>query len=50
MKLLADESVDKPVVDALRTGGFDVLAIQETMPGVEDTFVLNLANEEEKSC
>ena len=48
MKLVADEGVDKPIVDALRTAGFDVLYILETNQGADDEFILNLANEHQR--
>ncbi len=43
MKLLADEGIDKPIVDLLRTSGFDVHYILETHPGSEDEMVLQIA-------
>ncbi len=46
MKLLADEGVDKPIVDLLRSSGFDVHYILETHQGSEDETVLQIANEE----
>jgi predicted nuclease of predicted toxin-antitoxin system len=46
MKLLADEGVDKPIVDLLRASGFDVHYILETNSGIDDDFVLQIANEE----
>lgn len=48
MKFLVDEGVDKPIVDLLRTHGFDVHYILETHRGVDDEKVLDLANEEER--
>jgi hypothetical protein len=36
MILLADEGVDKPIVDQLRSSGFDVHYILETDPGSLD--------------
>jgi predicted nuclease of predicted toxin-antitoxin system len=48
MKLIADEGVDKPIVDALRTSGFDVLYILEKNKGAEDEFILSLANKEQR--
>ena len=48
MKLIADEGVDKPIVDALRLSGFDVLYILETNQGAEDEFILSLANQEQR--
>jgi predicted nuclease of predicted toxin-antitoxin system len=46
MKLLADEGVDKPIVDKLRESGFDVHYILETNQGAEDDLVLAIANVE----
>ncbi len=48
MKLIADEGVDKPIVDALRVAGFDVLYILETNRGTDDEFILSLANKEQR--
>ena len=46
MKLLADEGVDKPIVDLLRASGFDVHYILETNGGIDDEHVLQIANYE----
>lgn len=43
MKFLADEGVDKPIVDLLRISGFDVHYILETNHGADD-LVLEIAN------
>ncbi len=48
MKILADEGVDKPIVDLLRSSGFDVHYILETHQGSEDEKVLQIANEEDR--
>lgn len=40
MRFLADESVEAPVVDALRLAGHDVLAVSDVSPGVDDATVL----------
>jgi predicted nuclease of predicted toxin-antitoxin system len=48
MKFLADEGVDKPIVDQLRNSGFDVHYILETHRGSDDEKVLSLANEEDR--
>ena len=48
MKLLADEGIDKSIVDALRNAGFDVVYILETNPGTNDEFILSLANTEKR--
>ena len=40
MRFLADESVDRPIVDRLRRVGHDVAAIAEESPGLKDDAVL----------
>jgi len=45
MNLLADESVDQPIVEQLRHDGHDVLYIAEIAPSVPDEVVLQRANE-----
>lgn len=45
MKLVADEGVDKPIVDALKAAGFDVRYFAETGSGTSDKEVLAAANE-----
>ncbi|MBC7909389.1 MAG: DUF5615 family PIN-like protein [Pyrinomonadaceae bacterium] len=45
MNLLADESVDRQVVEQLRQDGYEVLYIAEMEPGVTDDVVLERANE-----
>jgi predicted nuclease of predicted toxin-antitoxin system len=44
MMLLADESVDKPIVDRLRQDGHDIVYIAEVSPSVTDDQVLDEAN------
>ena len=44
MKLIADEGVDKQIVDALRNAEFGVIYILETNHAAEDSFILHLAN------
>jgi predicted nuclease of predicted toxin-antitoxin system len=44
MKILADEGVDKPIVDQLRQDGHSVAYISESDPGASDDTVLELAN------
>ncbi len=46
MKFLADESVDRPIVERLRQEGHQVLYVAELEPGIPDDAVLNLANQE----
>ncbi len=44
MILLADESVDQPIVDRLRQDGHDTVYIAELSPSISDEQVLNAAN------
>ena len=46
MKLLADESVDWPIIARLRDDGHDVPAIAEDSPGLPDLGVLARAHAE----
>ena len=46
MNFLADESVDRPIVDELRLSGHRVWYIVKMEPGISDDAVLNLANKE----
>ena len=46
MRLVADESVDGPIVYRLREEGHDVWYIAEMEPGLSDDAVLELANRE----
>ena len=41
MKIVADENIDKEIVDRLRADGHDVLFIAETNPGIDDEMVLS---------
>lgn len=43
LKLVADESVDFRIVQALREAGFEVIAICELSPSITDTEVLQIA-------
>ncbi len=45
MKIVADEGVDKPIVDLLRGLGFEVFYILEEKSGIIDEEVLRIANE-----
>lgn len=47
MNLVADENLDKSLVERLRRDGHDVLYTAEMEPGVEDIVVLRRANERE---
>jgi predicted nuclease of predicted toxin-antitoxin system len=46
VKLLADENIDKPIVDRLRQDGHVVLYILEMDPGISDGEVIQQANQE----
>jgi predicted nuclease of predicted toxin-antitoxin system len=46
MNLLADESVDRPIVERLRHEGHTVHYIAEMEPGISDDEVLEIANNE----
>ena len=45
MNLLADEGVDRQIVERLRQDGHDVLYVAEVEPGISDTVVFDRANE-----
>lgn len=45
MNLLADESVDKPIVDRLRQDNHSVLYIADLDPSIDDNAVLHQANQ-----
>jgi len=47
LKFVADESVDKPIVDHIRNCGYKVLYIEEESPGIADEAVLEKANRQE---
>jgi predicted nuclease of predicted toxin-antitoxin system len=42
---VADESVDRQIVDAVRDLGYDVLSVAESTPGMPDDRVLSRAND-----
>lgn len=44
MNLLADESVDQPIVEQLRIDGYNVLYVSEMEPSSRDEIVLQRAN------
>jgi predicted nuclease of predicted toxin-antitoxin system len=48
MKFLADENVEKPIVDMLRESGHDVLYISEFMKRSIDEQLLDQANDESR--
>ncbi len=45
MNFLADEGVDRPIVDRLRQDGYTLLYVAEMAPSISDDEVLDLANE-----
>lgn len=45
MRIVADESVDGPIVERLRLRGHEVVFVAELDPGIDDDDVLSLANE-----
>ncbi len=45
MNFLADEGVDRPIVDRLRQDGYTILYVAEMAPSISDDAVLDLANE-----
>ena len=47
MNLLADESVDFGIIEALRTNGYEVEAIIEIGPSIDDDEVLEIAIEKD---
>ena len=44
MIFLADENIDRQIVDRLRLDGHDVMSVIEMEPGISDDKVLELAN------
>jgi len=44
VKFLADECVDRQIVDRLRQEGYEVLYVVEMEPGISDDEVLSLTN------
>jgi predicted nuclease of predicted toxin-antitoxin system len=46
VKFLADEGVDRPIVERLRQSGHQVWYVAELEPGISDDVVLDLANRE----
>jgi predicted nuclease of predicted toxin-antitoxin system len=45
MKIVADESVDRQIVDQLRKDGHTVFSVSESEPSIDDKAVLDRANE-----
>ena len=46
MNVVADESIDRPIVDRLRQDGHQVWYVAEMEPGISDDAVLDIANRE----
>lgn len=46
MKFLADENIDKLIVEHLRKVGYKVLYVLEMSPSISDDEIIQLANEE----
>lgn len=47
MNILADEGIDKQIVDRLRQDGHLVVYIAEESPGITDDVILELANQQD---
>lgn len=47
MRIVADESIDRQIVEQLRAGGHAVLFIAELEPGIEDEAVLARSREQD---
>jgi hypothetical protein len=47
MKIVADESVDRRIIDRVRLAGHDVVSIADAAPGVADEWVLQHADANE---
>lgn len=45
MNVLADEGIDKQIVDRLRQDGHTVVYIAEEAPGISDDVILDMANQ-----
>lgn len=43
MKVVADERVDRPIIERLRADGHEILAVAELAPSIADDAVLDLA-------
>jgi predicted nuclease of predicted toxin-antitoxin system len=48
MNFLADENLEKPIVDWLREEGYNVLYIAEKAPSIKDEKIIKLARKENK--
>jgi predicted nuclease of predicted toxin-antitoxin system len=47
VRIVADESVDRQIVDRLRAGGHDIESVAELHPGIDDETVLELSVQSE---
>lgn len=41
--IIADESTDGIIVEALKEAGYDIFSIQQTMPGTDDLNIIAMA-------
>jgi predicted nuclease of predicted toxin-antitoxin system len=48
MTIVADENIEKPIIESLREHGFTVISIQELSPGVQDSVVLDSSKEDDR--
>lgn len=48
MNILADENIDPPVIDWLRSQGHDVFSVRESAPGATDFEVLEIATSHDR--
>jgi predicted nuclease of predicted toxin-antitoxin system len=46
MKFVADENIDRQIIDRLRQDGHMVMSVVEMDPGISDDIVLDLASQE----
>jgi len=46
MRFIADECVERQIVERMREGGYKVVYIVETNPGISDAEVINIVNSE----
>jgi predicted nuclease of predicted toxin-antitoxin system len=46
VRFVADESIDRQIVEVIRRNGNKVFSVAESSPGIPDTEVLNRANED----
>ncbi len=48
MKILADENIDRSIVEYLRSAGHDVVWMSQHAPGADDEIVMSLAQSEQR--